>query len=284
MSPNSPTPCPCPTLERGSRRFLPHARAATTDLAHSLAVIVDLAPPCPRSMDSRSPSALRPPSWCPPPTPLLPGHDPHPRPMHAPVVTSARFPSRPPAYAHLPPAKPGANRPHDRRDCSARPPRTSRLLQTTRMLHLPTPACQPLTSPLTPPLTARTLQTFRTLRLPTPASRDRRQPCRDRSAKAANVAFRRHARARFAPSSIPRRKGANMSSVHAANKRPDQSAVSNLFPCSIPGPFISPPRPLHSHASVPLERKDEGEGDCPAIGEDRYLILLNRAGLDQGMP
>ena len=109
------------------------------------------------------------------------------------------------------------------------------------MLRLPTPACQPLTSPLTPPLTARTLQTSRTLRLPTPASRDRRQPSRDRSAKAANVAFRPHARAQFAPSSIPRREGANMSSVHAANNRPDQSAVSNLFPCSIPGPFISPP-------------------------------------------
>jgi hypothetical protein len=187
--------------------------------------------------------------------------------MHSPVVTSARFPSRPPT-----PAKPAANCPHDRRDCSVRPPRTA------RMLCLPTPACQPLT----PPQIARTLQTARTLRLPTPASRDRRQPCRDRrqpchdrSVKAANAAFHPHARARFAPSSIPRarpeqsannhREGANMSSVHAANNRPDQSAVSNLFPCSIPGPFISPPCPLHSHASVPLERKDEGEGACPAI-------------------
>jgi hypothetical protein len=158
------------------------------------------------------------------------------------------------------------------------------------MLRLPTPAYQSLT----PPRTARTLQTARTLRLPTPASRDRRQPCRDRSAKAANAAFHPHARARFASSSIPRarpeqsannrREGANMSSVHATNNRPDQSAVSNLFPCSIPGPFISPPRPLHSHASVPLERKDEGEGACPAIEEEGYLILLNRAGLDQGMP
>jgi hypothetical protein len=139
------------------------------------------------------------------------------------------------------------------------------------MLRLPTPACQPLTSPLTPPLTARTLQTSRTLRLPTPASRDRRQPSRDRSAKATNVAFRPHAHAQFAPSSIPRREGANMSSVHAANNRPDQSAVSNLFPCSIPGPFISPPRPLHFPAPPPSFPRQ-----CAAGEEGRRRRSLSR--------
>jgi hypothetical protein len=44
---------------------------------------------------------------------------------------------------------------------------------------------------------------------------------------------------------------------------PAQSCTTS-FPR--PAPFVSPPRPLHSHASVPLERKAEGEGACPNTG------------------
>jgi hypothetical protein len=67
---------------------------------------------------------------------------------------------------------------------------------------------------------------------------------------------------------------------------PEQAAFASApttSPWSICIPLLNPP-PLHSHASAPLERKDEGEGACPATREEGYLILLNRIGLDQGMP
>jgi hypothetical protein len=82
--------------------------------------------------------------------------------------------------------------------------------------------------------------------------------------------------------------------IHGGHARPDQSAVAtttapayHAIPVlQTPAQFVPllNPRPLHCHASVPLERKGEGEGACPATGKEGYLILLNRVGLDQGMP
>jgi hypothetical protein len=75
------------------------------------------------------------------------------------------------------------------------------------------------------------------------------------------------------------------SSISSPAQTPFQSpAPSPTTSFPHPTPFVSPPRPLHSHVSVPLERKAEGEGACPNTGYERYLLLLNRAGLDQGMP